>query len=95
MDADAVVAIAKDAGFMISADDLKNAQSQISDEELEGVDGGSTYDVAALGGISTAYSRANNSRVWDLKAAWAIYFSRSFLTAHLLFFRGFCLARLC
>ena len=50
MDADAVVAIAKDAGFMISADDLKNAQSQISDEELEGVDGGSTYDVAALGG---------------------------------------------
>jgi CO dehydrogenase/acetyl-CoA synthase epsilon subunit len=50
VDADAVVAIAKDAGFMISADDLKNAQSQISDEELEGVDGGSTYDVAALGG---------------------------------------------
>ena len=35
-----VVAIAKEAGFMISADDLKNAQSEISDEELEGVSGG-------------------------------------------------------
>ena len=39
-DADAVVAIAKEAGFMISADDLKNAQLEISDEELEGVAGG-------------------------------------------------------
>ena len=39
-DSDAVLAIAKDAGFMISADDLKNAQSEISDEELEGVAGG-------------------------------------------------------
>ena len=35
-----VVAIAKEAGFMISADDLKNAQSEISDEALEGVSGG-------------------------------------------------------
>ena len=39
-DSDAVLAIAKEAGFMISADDLKNAQSEISDEELEGVAGG-------------------------------------------------------
>ena len=39
-DNDAVVAIAKEAGFNISADDLKNAQSEISDEELEGVAGG-------------------------------------------------------
>ncbi|WP_115121147.1 Nif11-like leader peptide family natural product precursor [Synechococcus sp. UW105] len=39
-DADAVVSIAKEAGFSISADDLKNAQSEISDEELEGVAGG-------------------------------------------------------
>ena len=38
--ADAVTAIAKEAGFSISADDLKNAQSEISDEELEGVAGG-------------------------------------------------------
>ena len=39
-DADAVLAIAKDAGFSISADDLKKAQSEISEEELEGVAGG-------------------------------------------------------
>ena len=39
-DVDAALAIAKDAGFSISADDLKNAQSKISDEELEGVAGG-------------------------------------------------------
>ena len=39
-DADAVVTIAKDAGFSISADDLKNAQSEISEEELENVAGG-------------------------------------------------------
>ena len=37
---DAVLAIAKDAGFSISADDLKNAQSQIKDAELEGAAGG-------------------------------------------------------
>ena len=37
---DAVLAIAKEAGFSISADDLKNAQSEISEEELEGVSGG-------------------------------------------------------
>ena len=39
-DADAVVAIAKESGFSISADDLTKAQSEISDEELEGVAGG-------------------------------------------------------
>ena len=40
-DADAVVAIAKEAGFSISADDLKQAQStELSAEELEGVAGG-------------------------------------------------------
>ena len=40
-DVDAVLAIAKEAGFMISAEDLKNAQvTEISDEELEGAAGG-------------------------------------------------------
>ena len=42
-DADAVVAIAKEAGFSISADDLKKAQSEISEEELEGVAGGKSW----------------------------------------------------
>ena len=46
-DADAVVAIAKEAGFMISADELQRAGAvgelvgeELSDEELEGVAGG-------------------------------------------------------
>ena len=42
-DLDAVLAIAQEAGFMISADDLKNAQSEMSDEELEGAAGGGDY----------------------------------------------------
>ena len=47
-DADAVSAIAKEAGFSISADDLKNAQSdlilELSGIELEGVTGGISLD---------------------------------------------------
>ena len=39
-DADAVVAIAKQAGFVISAEELKRAQAEVSEEELEGVAGG-------------------------------------------------------
>ena len=47
-DANAVAAIAKEAGFSISADDLKNAQfklsegelAELSEGELEGVAGG-------------------------------------------------------
>ena len=41
-DADAVVAIAKAAGFVISAEELNKAQAELSDEELAGVAGG--YD---------------------------------------------------
>ena len=47
-DSDDVVAIAKEAGFMISADDFKNAQTDISEEELEGVAGGTVDLFAAL-----------------------------------------------
>ncbi len=40
-DSDAVLAIAKEAGFSISADDLTKALPiELSDEELEGVAGG-------------------------------------------------------
>ena len=35
-----MVAIAKEAGFSISADDLTKAQSELSDEELEVMAGG-------------------------------------------------------
>ena len=43
-DSDAVLAIAKEAGFSFSADDLKITQSQVSEEELENVAGGCPYD---------------------------------------------------
>ena len=39
-DADAVVAIAKAAGFLISGEELKVVQAEISEEELEDVAGG-------------------------------------------------------
>ncbi len=39
-DADAVVAIAKAEGFVISAEELKSAQAEVSEEELESVAGG-------------------------------------------------------
>ncbi|QNI54174.1 nif11-like leader peptide domain protein [Synechococcus sp. BIOS-E4-1] len=39
-DVDTVIAITTEAGFSISADDLKKAQSEISDEELENAAGG-------------------------------------------------------
>jgi predicted ribosomally synthesized peptide with nif11-like leader len=42
-DTDAVIAIAKAAGFVISAEDLLNTQEELSDEELEGVAGGTLY----------------------------------------------------
>ena len=42
------IAIAKEAGFMISDDDLTKAQSELSDEELEGVAGGSGTEAARL-----------------------------------------------
>ena len=41
VDADAVVAIAKAAGFLISAEELAaRAQAEVSEDELEGVAGG-------------------------------------------------------
>ena len=39
-DADAVVAIAKDAGFVISPGELQKLQTDLSEQELEGVAGG-------------------------------------------------------
>ncbi|QNI54396.1 nif11-like leader peptide domain protein [Synechococcus sp. BIOS-E4-1] len=42
---DDVVSIAKEAGFSISVDDLNNAQSELSEKELEGA--------AGLGNINT------------------------------------------
>ena len=39
-DSDAILAIAKEAGFSISAEDLTKAQSEVSDKELECAAGG-------------------------------------------------------
>ena len=40
---DAVVEIAKAAGFVISVEELKSAQAEVSEEELEGVAGGDCW----------------------------------------------------
>ena len=53
-DVDAVVAIAKAAGFVISAEDLNNALGEISDLELEGAAGGSIYSAGDLWRVSKA-----------------------------------------
>ena len=52
-DVDAVVEIAKAAGFVISAEELKSAQAAVSEEELEGVAGG-TFAWAAGAAFYTA-----------------------------------------
>ena len=57
-DADAVVALAKAAGFEISAEELQKAQAEISEEELEGVAGG---------GIVTAADRINYCVDFNMK----------------------------
>ena len=54
-DTNAVVAIAKEAGFIISAEDLKNAQvTELSDEELEGAAGAvECYNTRKYGKLTT------------------------------------------
>ena len=61
-DSDAVALIANEAGFSISADDLKNAQSdlsELSEKELEGVSG--SYGLAkSTNPIETTYCCLQN-----------------------------------
>ena len=47
-DSDAVLAIAKEAGFSISAEDLTKAQSEVSDEELEAAAGGCDIELLSF-----------------------------------------------
>ena len=42
-DPGAIVAIAKEAGFTISAEELQSAQVELSDEQLDGAAGGRQY----------------------------------------------------
>ena len=51
-DADAVTAIAKEAGFSILADDINKAQSELSQGELEGVSGGVCLMTCAFGTVN-------------------------------------------
>ena len=53
-DANTVAAIAKEAGFMISVDDLAKAQSDLSDEELEVLAGGAKTPATAVTCLDTA-----------------------------------------
>ncbi len=39
-DADSIASIAKEAGFEITADEVKEAQGELSEEQLKGVAGG-------------------------------------------------------
>jgi len=57
-DVDTVAAIAKGAGFDFFSNDLKNAQSELSDEELEGAAGGADSDrVFCIGTKATSRMR--------------------------------------
>ena len=47
-DSNAILTIAKDAGFSISADDLDNAPIKLSEEELEGVAAGAASQTLKL-----------------------------------------------
>ena len=42
-DTNDVLAIAKDAGFVLSLDEVKSHQQQLYDEELQGIAGGNCY----------------------------------------------------
>ena len=61
-DSDAVLAIATEAGFSVSDDDLNNAQSELSEEELEAVAGGGCV-------TSMRYIASIIGRLIDNKAA--------------------------
>ena len=54
-DWDSVVAIANDAGFMISAIELKKAQSELSEKELEVVAGGGAIADGICDGILVSF----------------------------------------
>ena len=58
-DTNAVAAIAKETGYIISADDLFNAESKLSGEELAGVEGGgcieSSKHICASEGVGVCY----------------------------------------
>ena len=67
-DANAVLAIAKEAGFSISADDLTKDQSELSEEELEGVAGG--FGACEFGADSQGFTGTNVVDTKGLGGLW-------------------------
>ena len=61
-DANAVAAIAKEAGFTISADDLTKGQSEIEDAQLEGAAGGGSTAVGWPEGLFCALANGLKPR---------------------------------
>ena len=62
----AVVAIAKEAGFSISGDDLAKAQSELSEEELEGMAGGVNWVSLVASTIGCMLKRDVNSGLCNM-----------------------------
>ncbi len=52
-DADSIASIAKEAGFEITAEEVEEAQSELSEEELKGVAGGFSTETLTLNQIVT------------------------------------------
>ena len=48
-DADSIASIAKEAGFEITADEVKEAQGELSEEQLKGLAGAGMCPAAGLG----------------------------------------------
>jgi predicted ribosomally synthesized peptide with nif11-like leader len=65
-DANAVVSIAKAAGFVISLEELQKAQTEISEEELEGMAGGVNWPSLAGGTIGCVLIRDVNSGLCNM-----------------------------
>jgi len=54
-DDDAVVEIAKEAGFVISSDELKQAQVELSEDDLESISGGVLNTCFFQGRLTSPY----------------------------------------
>ena len=54
-DVDAVVTIAKAAGFVISAEELKKSQAELSDEEMKGAAGGAKDSISIIDYLSSLH----------------------------------------
>ena len=67
---EAAIEIAKDAGFLITAEDIQSMQSstvELSDEELEGAAGGMKAPACwenSLCGVRTGQAYGNSNKIW-------------------------------